>query len=77
MAVGKEAGGLAPKDVRRALASEEAGAGVDDEVRSAIVERDVRAVPCVTMQGRYRVGGYQDERVFMDQFEKILANSGS
>lgn len=77
VSVGRDAAGLDPDDVRRALASDVAGASVDDEVRCASVERDVRAVPCVTMQGRYRVGGYQDQAVFEDLFEKIRANGGS
>lgn len=75
--VGQEAAGLSAVDVRRALDSDVAGVSVDDEVRSASVERDVRAVPCVTIQGRYRVGGYQEQSVFEDLFEKILRNGGS
>ncbi|KAF4125587.1 putative dithiol-disulfide isomerase, DsbA family [Geosmithia morbida] len=75
--VGVEAAGLDAADVRRALASHEAGISVDDEVRSASVERGVRAVPCVTMQGRYRVGGYQDQSVFEDLFDKIRTNGGN
>lgn len=75
--VGREAGGLGAADVRRALASDVAGTGVDEEVRSASVERGVKAVPCVTVQGRYRVGGYQEEGVFADLFEKIWSNGGN
>ena len=75
--VGREAAGLSPADVRRTLESDVAGGSVDDEVRSASVERDVRAVPCVTMQGRYRVGGYQEQSVFEDLFEMILRNGGN
>ena len=77
VSVGGEAAGLAEADVRRTLESDVAGGSVDDEVRSASVERDVRAVPCVTMQGRYRVGGYQEQSVFEDLFEMILSNGGS
>jgi predicted DsbA family dithiol-disulfide isomerase len=77
VSVGCEAAGLEPEDVRRALGSDLAGLSVDDEVRCASVERGVRAVPCVTMQGRYRVGGYQEQGVFEDLFEKILKNGGS
>lgn len=66
-----EAAGLSEGDVRRAVGSEVAGLGVDEEVRSASVERGVEAVPCVTVQGRYRVGGYQERSVFEGLFDKI------
>lgn len=75
--VGEQAAGLDAADVRRVLESDVAGAGVDDEVRSASVERGVEAVPCVTMQGRYRVGGYQEESVFENLFEKIRTEGAS
>lgn len=74
--VGEKAGGLSGKDVKRVLRSEEAGCSVDEEVRSASVDRQVQAVPCVTMQGWYRVGGYQEEHVFRETFEKIWSNGG-
>lgn len=76
VSVGVTAGGLDGKDVKRVLDSEEAGCSVDEEVRSASVERQVKAVPCVTMQGLYRVGGYQEEHVFTEQFHKIWKNGG-
>lgn len=63
--------GLDAASVARALASPEAAREVDDEAAAARAERAVEAVPCVTMQGRYRVGGYQDAKVFEDLFEKI------
>ncbi|KAI9900630.1 hypothetical protein N3K66_004892 [Trichothecium roseum] len=63
--------GLDAESVARALASPEAAREVDDEAAVARAERAVEAVPCVTMQGRYRVGGYQDAKVFEDLFEKI------
>lgn len=76
VSVGEKAGGLSGKDVRRVLQSEEAGRSVDEEVRSASVDRQVQAVPCVTMQGWYRVGGYQEEHVFTETFEKIWNSGG-
>ena len=50
--------------------------GVEHRFRGHF-ERGVRAVPCVTMQGRYRVGGYQEQGVFENLFDKILKNGGS
>ncbi|KFA62991.1 hypothetical protein S40285_06862, partial [Stachybotrys chlorohalonatus IBT 40285] len=70
--VGRRAG-LAEDDVRAVLRGEEAGAAVDREVEAAKSSGDVGAVPCVTVQGRYRVGGYQEPAVFKAVFEKITA----
>lgn len=56
--------------VRAVLGSDEAGMMLEDEVRSAAVG-GVEAVPCVTVQGRFRVGGYQEEGVFEALFDKI------
>lgn len=42
---------------------------VEEEVRRAMV-MGVRAVPCVTVAGRFMVGGFQDQRVFEDVFDK-------
>ncbi|KAG9254657.1 thioredoxin-like protein [Emericellopsis atlantica] len=75
--VGTTHGGLQASDVRRALKSEEAGEEIDNEAQAVRLERDVRAVPCVTVQGKYRVGGYQEEAVFDKLFESIWANGGS
>ena len=75
--VGTIYGGLKASDVVRALRSEEAGEEIDNEARDVRLERDVQAVPCVTVQGKYRVGGYQEEAVFDKLFESIWANGGS
>jgi predicted DsbA family dithiol-disulfide isomerase len=75
--VGTTQGGLKAIDVVRALKSEVAGEEVDTEARDVRLERDVRAVPCVTVQGKYRVGGYQEEAVFDKLFENIWVNGGS
>lgn len=42
---------------------------VEEEVRRAMA-MGVRAVPCVTVAGRFMVGGFQDQRVFEDVFDK-------
>lgn len=62
--------GLDDVAVRAVLRSEEAGRMLEDEVRSAAVG-GVEAVPCVTVQGRFRVGGYQESDVFEGLFDKI------
>ncbi|KAM5363725.1 hypothetical protein ACJZ2D_011872 [Fusarium nematophilum] len=70
VAVGRSAGGLEDGLVREALRSDEAGRMLEDEVRSAAVG-GVEAVPCVTVQDRFRVGGYQEPDVFENLFDKI------
>lgn len=68
--VARSTAGLDDVAVRAALRSEEAGRMLEDEVRSAAVG-GVEAVPCVTVQGRFRVGGYQESDVFEGLFDKI------
>ncbi|KAF4974346.1 hypothetical protein FZEAL_8744 [Fusarium zealandicum] len=70
VSVGTAVGGLREAAVRAALRSDEAGRMLEEEVRSASVG-GVEAVPCVTVQGRFRVGGYQDADVFEALFDKI------
>ncbi|KAF5012556.1 hypothetical protein FDECE_1380 [Fusarium decemcellulare] len=74
VAVGKSVGGLDEAAVRTALRSEDAGKALEDEVRSAAVG-GVEAVPCVTVQGRFRVGGYQESDIFEGLFDKIRRES--
>ena len=69
--VAAKVAGIDGAAVKRALASPDTLQEVDEEAASAKGERGVEAVPCVTMQGRYRVGGYQEVKVFEDLFEKI------
>ncbi|KAM0439855.1 hypothetical protein ACHAPT_000952 [Fusarium lateritium] len=72
--VARSAAGIDDVAVRAVLRSEEAGRMLEDEVRSAAVG-GVEAVPCVTVQGRFRVGGYQEADVFEDLFDKIRRES--
>lgn len=44
---------------------------VDDQVEEAVEEKGVEAVPCVTVMGRYKVGGYQEKEVFETLFDRI------
>ncbi|KAF4470420.1 hypothetical protein FALBO_2670 [Fusarium albosuccineum] len=74
VAVGRSVGGLDEAAVRAALRSEDAGKALEDEVRSAAVG-GVEAVPCVTVQGRFRVGGYQESDIFEGLFDKIRRES--
>ena len=69
--------GLKSDEVRRVVRGEEGfvtricgnASIVEEEVRRAMV-MGVRAVPCVTVAERFMVGGFQEERVFEDVFEK-------
>ncbi|KAH0492626.1 hypothetical protein TgHK011_007571 [Trichoderma gracile] len=58
-------------EVRRGLADEEAGRRVDEVAERARRDFGVEAVPCVVVQGRYKVGGYQEGVVFERLFDKI------
>lgn len=75
--IGVEDVGLSEAVVESELASAEAGRMVDEEVRTAREDDGVGAVPCVTIQGRLRLGGYQEGDVFEKQFEKILSEKGA
>lgn len=50
---------------------EEQGRRVDEVAERARREFGVEAVPCVVVQGRYKVGGYQEGVVFERLFDKI------
>ncbi|KAL6892804.1 thioredoxin-like protein [Trichoderma longibrachiatum] len=68
-AVGTEAGGMAESLLED---EEEQGRRVDEVAERARREFGVEAVPCVVVQGRYKVGGYQEGVVFERLFDKIL-----
>ncbi|KAM0561039.1 hypothetical protein ACHAPJ_003539 [Fusarium lateritium] len=74
MHVGRTRGGLEDAAMRAALRGPEAGQMLEEEVRSAAVG-GVEAVPCVTIQKRFRVGGYQEADVFEGLFDKIRRES--
>lgn len=63
--------GLEREDVRMELADEDATKRIDHEVEEAREIRGIEAVPCVTVLGRFKVGGFQDSQVFTDLFTKI------
>ncbi|KAK2591496.1 hypothetical protein QQS21_010816 [Conoideocrella luteorostrata] len=69
--LGSEAAGLPPDVVRFDLRNSDNGRFVDQEVEEAVEERGVEAVPCVTVLGKYKVGGYQEKEVFEQLFKKI------
>ncbi|KAL6874986.1 thioredoxin-like protein [Trichoderma novae-zelandiae] len=76
VAVGAAAG-LEEGVARAGLADEGAGARVDAVAEAARDVIGVEAVPCVVVQGRYKVGGYQEGHVFESLFDKIrLAGEG-
>jgi predicted DsbA family dithiol-disulfide isomerase len=70
MHVGRTVGQLDDTDMRAELLGPEAGKALEEEVRSAAVG-GVEAVPCVTVQNRFRVGGYQEADIFEGLFDKI------
>ncbi|KAJ4005099.1 hypothetical protein NW766_011244 [Fusarium irregulare] len=70
MYVGRTEGQLDDTEMRAALLGPEAGKALEQEVRSAAVG-GVEAVPCITVQNRFRVGGYQDSDIFEGLFEKV------
>lgn len=63
--------GLDRADVFLELADDDATRRVDREVEAARESRGIEAVPCVTVLGRFKVGGFQDAHVFTDLFAKI------
>ncbi|KGQ04926.1 hypothetical protein BBAD15_g9831 [Beauveria bassiana D1-5] len=63
--------GLDREDVFLELADDDATRRIDREVEAAREERGIEAVPCVTVLGRFKVGGFQDAQVFTDLFDKI------
>ncbi|KAL6897044.1 thioredoxin-like protein [Trichoderma evansii] len=71
------AAGIPEAVVRAGLEDEEAGRRVDAVAQAARDAMGVEAVPCVMVQDRYKVGGYQESHVFESLFEKIrLAGEG-
>jgi predicted DsbA family dithiol-disulfide isomerase len=65
--------GLAAEDVQAVLSSEEAGWLVEQQATAAKAEDGVEAVPSVTIQERFRVGGYQESAVFEALFDRVRA----
>ncbi|KAL7792006.1 thioredoxin-like protein [Trichoderma ceciliae] len=63
--------GMSAAIVRLGLEDEDAGRRVDALAEAARDVIGVEAVPCVMVQGRYKVGGYQEGHVFESLFEKI------
>ncbi|OAA74389.1 DSBA-like thioredoxin domain protein [Akanthomyces lecanii RCEF 1005] len=59
------------EDVFLELADDDATRRVDREVEAAQEARGIEAVPCVTVLGRFKVGGFQESHVFTDLFAKI------
>lgn len=70
MHVGRTEGKLEDAEMKTALLGPEAGEELQQEVRTASVG-GVEAVPCVTVQNRFRVGGYQESEVFAGLFDKL------
>lgn len=71
--IGAEAAGLTAEDVRLELGDEDAATRIHREVEHAREVGGVEAVPCVLVLGRFKVGGYQEEKVFEDLFNKIYS----
>lgn len=65
------AAGMSEAVVRLGLEDEDAARRVDAMAEAARDVIGVEAVPCVMVQGRYKVGGYQESQVFESLFEKI------
>ncbi|KAM0252866.1 hypothetical protein ACHAQJ_007496 [Trichoderma viride] len=65
------AAGIPEATVRAGLEDEEAGRRVDAIAQAARDAMGIEAVPCVMVQDRYKVGGYQEGHVFESLFEKI------
>ncbi|KAK5995037.1 hypothetical protein PT974_03430 [Cladobotryum mycophilum] len=68
--VGVQAG-LPEEVVRLEMEDEDASRRVDAEAEMAREVRGVEAVPCVMVQGKYKVGGFQEGHVFEGLFDKI------
>ena len=62
--------GLAAGEVKEWLADDRGGKEVDKEVAGA-QRKGISGVPNFTLQGRYELGGAQDEEAFLEVFEKI------
>lgn len=70
MHVGRTEGQLDEDDMKAALLGPDAGKALEEDVRSAAVG-GVEAVPCVTVQNRFRVGGFQEADIFEGLFDKV------
>ena len=65
-------GGLEEHEVKQWLESDMGGKEVDEEVEEAQM-RDIHGVPYFTFQDKYEISGAQDEKGFVQIFEKIKA----
>ncbi|KAK1248745.1 hypothetical protein MKX08_006965 [Trichoderma sp. CBMAI-0020] len=65
------AAGIPEAAVRAGLDDDEAGMRLDAVAQAARDVMGVEAVPCVMVQDRYKVGGYQEGHVFESLFDKI------
>ncbi|KAF4449709.1 hypothetical protein F53441_7046 [Fusarium austroafricanum] len=74
MHVGRTEAKLEDDAMKVALLGPEIGKMLEEEVRRAATG-GVEAVPCVTVQKRFRVGGYQEIDVFENLFDKIRRQS--
>ncbi|QUC21113.1 uncharacterized protein UV8b_05356 [Ustilaginoidea virens] len=69
--LGSETAGLPADLVRADLRDGDNGRLVDCQAEEAVEEKGVEAVPCVTVLGKYKVGGFQDAHVFEELFDRI------
>lgn len=68
--------GLDEGEARAWLSSDQGGVEVDREVEAA-KRGQVTGVPNFTVNGKWEVGGAQDEGIFLRLFEKIKAVEGA
>ncbi|KZZ96805.1 DSBA-like thioredoxin domain protein [Moelleriella libera RCEF 2490] len=75
VSLGSEITGQPADTIRSELENPENGRFVDYEVDEAAASKGVEAVPCVTVLSKYKVGGFQEQHVFEQLFERIWAES--
>lgn len=71
VSIAREAANLPDDVIRSDLRDDDNGRFVDDEAEAAVEEKGVEAVPCVTVLGKYKVGGYQEKELFTKLFDRI------
>ncbi|KJZ78488.1 hypothetical protein HIM_01879 [Hirsutella minnesotensis 3608] len=69
--VGRDAAGTPADVVRADLRDDDWIRLVDDGAELAVEEHGVEAIPCVIVSGRYKIGGFQEEDVFLSLFDRI------
>lgn len=67
--------GIDDKEARKWLESDEGGAVVDEEVRTAQM-KGISGVPNYTLQGQLEIGGAQDQEAFLRAFQEVKAVEG-